>query len=84
MRSVIGEYESLVAAQRAVLALEAHMSIQGIVVRDQRGHRWRRRDLLRDRSLDAQRPADFIVSMSGDRALIERARELLHAPTTKP
>jgi hypothetical protein len=78
MRSVIGEYESLAAAQRAVLALEAQVSVQSVVVRDQSAHRWRRRDQRRDRSLDSPHSADFIVSMSGDRETIERARKLLH------
>lgn len=78
MRSVIGEYESLAAAQRAALALESQISVQTIVIGDQRERRWRRRDLRRDRSLDHQQHADFVILMSGSRENIERAHKLLH------
>lgn len=78
MRTVIGEYESLAAAQRAVLALEPQISIQNIVVGDQRQRRWRLRDPRRDHRLDHPRRADFVVFMSGSRENIDRARQLLH------
>jgi hypothetical protein len=78
MRIVIGEYESWAAAQRAVHTLESQISILNIVIGDQRQSRWRRRDLKRNRSLDAPESANFVVSMSGARENIDRARRLLH------
>jgi rRNA processing protein Krr1/Pno1 len=83
MRRVIGEYESLEAAKRAVRALQAKISTQSIVIEDQRDRRWRRRDLLRDRLLDNPMSANFAVSMSGTLPNIEQARALLHAPDIK-
>ena len=80
MRTVIAEYELLADAQRAVRALESQLSIQGIVIRDQTVHRWKRSDLRRDRSLDRKHSANFVVSMSGTSEGIEQARALLHPP----
>lgn len=78
MQTIIAEYESLAEAQRAVRALEAQLSIQGIVIRDQSEHRWKRRDQRRDRSLDGKHRANFVVKMIGTLEGIERARALLH------
>jgi hypothetical protein len=78
MRIVIAEYASLTEAKRAVQALEAEISIQNVVIRDQSEHKWRRRDQRRDRSLDRENSADFVVSMSGTADNIGRARALLH------
>lgn len=83
MRTVIAEYETLVAATQAVRALELHISTQSIVIGDQREHRWRRRDLKRDRTRDGADSANFIVCMSGTPESIGCARTLLHSRETK-
>jgi len=79
MHIVIAEYESLADAQRAVRSLESQLSIQGVVIREQAAHKWKRRDLRRDRRLDrdGDHAANYVVSMSGTPEGIERARALL-------
>jgi hypothetical protein len=81
MRTVIGEYATLAAANLAVHALGATMSVQSVVVRDQSGRKWRIRDEDRDRSLDRHDSAAFVVTMSGKPENIEQARKLLRAGT---
>jgi hypothetical protein len=76
MRTIIAEYDSLTEAERAVHALEAKLSIQNVVIRNQMDRRWKRRDQRRDRSLDGEHSANFVVSMSGTVEGIERARVL--------
>jgi hypothetical protein len=78
MRVVIGEYESWAAAERAVHAVESQISILTMVIGDQREHRWQRRSLKREHSGDVPHGANFVVSMSGTRENIDRARRLLH------
>ena len=79
MRTVIGEYESLAAAELAVRALEPQISIQHIVIGDQRDRKWPKRDLKRDRSLDRQRRPNFVIFMSETPELIDEARSRLRA-----
>jgi hypothetical protein len=81
MRTVIGEYASMVEAERAVRALESKISIQHIVITDQGEYGGRRRDSWRDRILSNERKPSFLVSMSGTREAIEQARALLRAAT---
>jgi hypothetical protein len=82
MRTVIGEYETEAAAEAAVRALELQISIQNIVIGDQRDRKWPRRDLKRDRSRDREKHPNFIVSMSGTSEGVEQARALLRAQAT--
>jgi len=70
-------------AQRAVRALESQITIENIVIGDQRVRRWRRRDPKRDRDLDRPDSAQFAVSMSGTAQNIEQARALLRANTVR-
>jgi hypothetical protein len=79
MRIVIGAYHSLVAAQRAARALELQMSIQNLVVRDQRGGGSRTVEPEGDGQTDERPHADFVLSMSGTAQHIEQARALLRA-----
>ncbi|HET6338231.1 MAG TPA: hypothetical protein VFG30_33645 [Polyangiales bacterium] len=83
MRTVIGEYESLAAAQQAVRALEVQTSTQYIVISDQTNSWWQKRDVRRDRSRDHAHSANFVVSMTGTADSIEQVRLLLHPPTTR-
>jgi hypothetical protein len=82
MRTVIGEYESQAAAELAVRALELDISIQGVVIGDQRDSLWPKRDLKRDRSQDRAKRPNFIVSMTGTAENIAHARALLRAQVT--
>jgi hypothetical protein len=79
MRTNIGAYHSLEAAQRAARALELQISIQNIVVRDQRGRGSRAVERQRDGQIDEHEHADFVLSMSGTAQNIEQARALLRA-----
>jgi hypothetical protein len=83
MRTVIGEYGSLAAAQQAVRALEVQTSTQYIVISDQTDSWWQKRDRQRDRSRDHEHSANFVVSMTGTAESIEQVRVLLHAPVTR-
>jgi hypothetical protein len=79
MRIVIGAYHSLAAAQRAARALELQMSIQNLVVRDQRAGGSRSVEHEGDGQTDERPKADFVLSMSGTAQNIEQARALLRA-----
>jgi hypothetical protein len=83
MKTIIGEYETLAAAQRAVRSLESEMSIQTIVIADQSHSLRVERDPGRDRSLASSSSAPFLVSMFGKAADIERARTLLSAKAAR-
>lgn len=69
MRTVIGEYESLAAAEQAVRALESQMPILNVVIGARPEPKSRRRG-------DAHRE-HIVVSMTGTPELIERGRQLL-------
>ena len=79
MRTIIGAYHSLEAAERAARALERQISIQNIVVSDRRGRGSRAIDRQRDGQPDERQHADFMLSMSGSAEHIERARALVRA-----
>lgn len=78
MRTVIGAYHSLEAAQSAARALELHVSIQNIVVYDRRG----RGSRAHEGQPDERQDADFVLSMTGSAESVERARALLRAQTS--
>jgi len=79
MRTNIGAYHSLEAAQSAARALETQISIQNIVVRDQRGRKSGGASRQRDLRSDDDEHADFVLSMSGTAENIEQARAILRA-----
>jgi hypothetical protein len=79
MRTVIGEYESWSAATSAVRALESLISIQGIVIKDQRQPTRQQRDPLAGSAKASSKPeaAAFVVSMTGRREQVDEARAFL-------
>jgi hypothetical protein len=75
MQGVIGQYESVAAAEVAVRNLELRgISIQNIIVADQQQRRWRR---LRANATSSARQGNVLVCLIDEPQNIERARAVL-------
>lgn len=75
MQGVIGQYDSVAAAEAAVRKLEQQgLSIQNVIIADHRQRRWRR---FRANGSSGARRGDVLVGMIDEPQSIERARALL-------
>jgi hypothetical protein len=86
MRTVIGEYESWSAAASAVRTLESLISIQGIVIKDQRQPTRQPSGQLAGSAKADSKPeaAAFVVSMTGRREQVDEARAFLRKAREAP